>query len=202
MTNFKITKYGKDLDKSKYTWYEEIKTLSTNENNLTLDFSWINWVTFRTGSNCTFNTGYNCTFHAGYYCTFNTSYNCIFNTSANCTFNTSSNCTFDTSSDCTFNTGSNCTFNTSADCTFDTNSDCTFRTGYNCTFNTGSNCVVIRIDVHEVIELQEWKKIRLNWCYTEWFTYVAEKPEKTIMIWEYTYNKKDFEKAVKNLKTI
>ena len=81
---FSVTQNGKELDKSKYTWDESTKTFSTNENNLTLDFSNLNSVTFNTGSNCTFNTGYNCTFKTGSYCTFNTGYNCTFEVDEKC----------------------------------------------------------------------------------------------------------------------
>ena len=40
--NFSITQNGQELDKSKYTWDEERKTLSTTENGLVLDFSDVN----------------------------------------------------------------------------------------------------------------------------------------------------------------
>ena len=63
---------------------------------------------------------------------------------------------------CTFRTGHYCTFVTGHYCTFDTVGCCTFNTGNSCTFKTGSNCVVIRRGVHEVIELEEGVKIKLN----------------------------------------
>jgi len=69
MLSFLITKNGKELDKSLYTWDEETRTFSTDENNLVLDFSNIDSCTFKTGHSCTFNTGSNCTF--------NTNSNCI-----------------------------------------------------------------------------------------------------------------------------
>ena len=97
---FSITQKGKELDKSKYNWDETTKTLSTNENNLVIDFSDYSNYTFKTGSYCTFKTSSDCTFKTGSYCTFNTSYCCTFNTSYCCTFNTGA--------DCTFNTGGNC----------------------------------------------------------------------------------------------
>jgi len=105
---FSVTQNGRELDKSKYTWDESTKTFSTNENNLTLDFSNLNSVTFNTGSNCTFKTGYNCTFNTGYNCTFNTGWNCTFNTGSYCTFNTGSYCTFNTGSYCTFEVSEKC----------------------------------------------------------------------------------------------
>ena len=74
--NFSVTQNGKELDKSKYTWDEKTKTFSTNESNLTLDFSNLNSVTF--------NTGYNCTFKTGSYCTFNTGHNCTFEVGEKC----------------------------------------------------------------------------------------------------------------------
>ena len=39
---FSVTKKGKLLDGTKYTWNEETKTFSSKENNLVLDFSGIN----------------------------------------------------------------------------------------------------------------------------------------------------------------
>lgn len=153
---FSITKNGKPLNTSLYTWNETTQTLSTKESNLVLDFSNYNNCTFNTGYNCTFKTGDGCTFNSdddctfdtGDYCTFNTSYGCtfktengcIFNTDYGCTFHTDDGCTFNTSYDCTFNTGSDCTFDTSHSCTFDTSNGCTFDTGYSCRFDTGYSC--------------------------------------------------------------
>ena len=91
----------------------------------------------------------------GYIFDFNDIDNINFITGSYCTFNTGSNCTFNTEFNCTFNTGSNCTFKTGWNCTFNTEFNCTFNTEYNCTFNTRWNCVVIRRDVHEVIELEK-----------------------------------------------
>jgi hypothetical protein len=183
-----ITKYGKPLDPSLYTWDEESKTFSTNENSLVLDFSNIDGVTFKTGSYCTFTTGYrctfktgsNCSFKTGSLCTFNTGSYCTFTTDSFCTFTTGYDCTFTTDSFCTFTTDSFCTFTTGSDCTFDTGSDCTFKTGSNCTFKTGSNCVVIRRDIFEVILLEENKTIKLNEFSIIGFRYI--KPTKTITI--------------------
>jgi len=92
--NFSITQNGKKLSKRKYNWNKDTKILSTNENNLVLDFSEYNGVTFKTGHNCTFKTGNGC----------------IFKTNSNCTFNTGDYCTFKTGYNCTFNIGSSCTF--------------------------------------------------------------------------------------------
>ena len=55
--NFSVTQYGKELDPSKYNWDPKTKTFSTTEDDLVLDFSNINGVTFDTGDNCTFKTG-------------------------------------------------------------------------------------------------------------------------------------------------
>ena len=74
---FSITQNGKELDKSKYSWNESANTLSTNENNLVIDFSDYSYCTFKTGFNCTFNTGYNCTFNTGADCSFKTGKNCV-----------------------------------------------------------------------------------------------------------------------------
>jgi len=101
--DFTVTQYGKELEKSKYTFDEETKTFSSKENNLVLDFSKIKWITFKTAS------------------------------------------------------------------------DCTFKTSSDCTFDTGFNCVVVRRDIYEVIELEEGKKIKLNWYGKKWFTYKKEE---------------------------
>ena len=50
-----------------------------------------------------------------------------------------------------------------------------FNTSSNCTFKTGEKCVVIRRDIYEIIELEEWKEIKLNWCMKKGFTYIEEK---------------------------
>ena len=88
----RVLQNGKPLDLNKFEWDEKTNTFSSSEDNLVLDFRWIDGCTFNTGYNCTFDTGSNCTFDTG----------------SDCTFNTGHNCTFDTSSDCTFNTGSKC----------------------------------------------------------------------------------------------
>jgi len=100
MIKFSITKNGIPLSKDLYTWNEETRTFSSNENELVLDFTDINDCTFKTGYNCTFNTGLNCTFNTDFDCTFKTGYNCTFNTGSDCTFNTGSNCTFNTDYNC------------------------------------------------------------------------------------------------------
>jgi len=180
MYSFSVTKNGKELDSSLYTWDEETKTFSTKESNLVLNFNNLNEVTFNTGLRCIFNTGSYCTFNTGSECTFDTGSDCTFDTGLDCTFNTGSDCTFDTGLDCTFNTESDCTFNTESDCTFNTGSDCTFNTGSDCTFNTGSKCVIVRKDVFEVITLKEGKKIKLNGWKEKGYTEV--KDTKTISI--------------------
>jgi hypothetical protein len=108
VTKFSVTKNGKALNKSKYTWNEKTKTFSTTEYNLVIDFTGVNNVTFRTGSYCVFKTGDNCTFDTGNNCTFKTGSDCTFKTGVRCTFNTGALCTFDTGYSCTFNTGENC----------------------------------------------------------------------------------------------
>ncbi len=60
---FSITQNGKELGKRRYTWDEETKTLSTTEDNLVLDFSNYDAITFITGSECTFDTGSECCIH-------------------------------------------------------------------------------------------------------------------------------------------
>ena len=108
MLKISVTKNGKELDKDLYSWNEETRIFSSNENGLVLDFSDIN----------------NCTFKTKSYCTFKAGSGCMFNTGSNCTFTTGSYCTFDTVFGCTFDTGSDCTFKTGADCTFDTEYNC------------------------------------------------------------------------------
>jgi len=179
---YSITQNGLPLDKSLYTLDEKTKTFSSKENNLVLDFG--------SESNCTFKTGSDCTFKTGSYCTFNTSYSCTFNTGAYCTFNTSysgtfitgSDCTFRTGSDCTFKTGAYCTFDTRSGCTFDTDFACTFNTSYSCTFNTKSKCVVVRRDIHEVIELKEGIKTTLNGYEIKGYTEKENLKGKTVTI--------------------
>jgi len=123
---------------------------------------------------------------------FNNIYWIVFKTGSYCNFDTGSDCTFKTGYSCTFETGSYCTFDTYYDCTFKTGSDCTFDTSSDCTFKTGSNCVVIRRDIYEIIELEEWKEIKLNWYEEKWFTYLEEKKKREINVtdkqWEEIQN--------------
>lgn len=154
MENFLITRDGKIIDPSLYTWDKHSRTLTTKEAGLTLDFSGIDNIIFNTGSNCIFLADINCIFNTGNYC--------MFNTSSYCTFNTGHNCMFRTGSGCIFSTGSMCMFDTDSGCIFETNSDCIFRTGSSCTFKTEEKCVIIRRDVDEVIEIPENIRIRLN----------------------------------------
>jgi len=114
---FSVTQNGKLLLKKKYTWDPETKTFSTKENDLVLDFSGMNGVTFRTGRGCTFNTGGDCTFKTGWYCTFNTGGYCTFRTGGGCTFNTGWYCTFNTGGYCTFKTFSPTIIRSKKECT-------------------------------------------------------------------------------------
>jgi len=82
--NFTVTKNGVLLDKSLYIWDKEIRTFSTNENELVLDFSSINNCTFKTSDNCTFKTGGNCTFSTDWDCVFDTGWDCTFDTGSDC----------------------------------------------------------------------------------------------------------------------
>ena len=158
----RVLKDGKPLALELFSWDDLIKTFSSNEYYLVLDFFGIGNCTFKTGSACTFKTGYGCTFDTGSACTFKTGSACTFKTGYGCTFDTSSGCTFDTSSDCTFKTGSACTFKTGSDCTFDISSGCTFDTGYGCTFKTGPDCVLIKRGKYfEVIQSKENEIIKL-----------------------------------------
>ncbi len=141
----RVLQDGKPLALNKFTWDEKTRTFSSGENNLIIDFTFIDNCTFKTGSDCTFKTGSDCTFDTGY----------------DCTFDTGSDCTFKTGSDCTFKTGYGCTFKTRSDCTFKTWSGCTFKTGSDCTFDTGYGCVIVRRDIFEVIQPEEGKIIQL-----------------------------------------
>ena len=104
----RVLQNGKPLDLDKFTWNEETRTFTTQENNLVLDFRVINNINFITGANCVFYTGWVCTFNTGANCTFKTGSYCTFNTFVNCTFDTGSYCIFITGSDCTFNIRDNC----------------------------------------------------------------------------------------------
>jgi hypothetical protein len=92
MSKFSVTQNGKELDKKFYNWNEESRTFSTNKNDLVLDFSLLNGITFDTGAYCIFKTGSNSTFDTGS--------SCIFKTCSSCTFDTGSNCTFTTGKEC------------------------------------------------------------------------------------------------------
>lgn len=206
--DFSITKEGKKLKKSLYTWDEKVRVLSTNEGNLVLDFSDIDRVTFKTGSICIFKTGHNCVFNTGFGCIFKTGDSCNFRTGSNCTFNTGSNCTFDTGSNCTFDTDGRCTFDTSSDCTFDVSFNCTFKTdhscifkaGGGCTFKTGHNCVIIRRDVSEVIKIPEDVEIRLNSYKTS--GYVVQPKREIVEIEGRRYYKDEVQERLRELRPV
>jgi hypothetical protein len=179
---FSITQYGKELDKSKYSWNEETKTLTTKENNLVLDFSDYDKVTFNTGYSCTFKTGHSCAFNTGNYCTFTTGHYCTFNTGSYCAFNTGYSCTLKTGEHCTLKTGSNCIFYTGSSCTLKTGHNCIFYTGHSCIFytgssctlKTGSNCVAIRFDVEGITEIPKDITITFNSSGVSGYTKVQE----------------------------
>jgi hypothetical protein len=151
--------YGRPLSKKLYTWNENTKTFSTNEEELVLDFTGIDGVTFKAGSYCAFITGSDCTFK----------------TEFDCTFKTGSDCTFKTDRYCAFNTGSNCIFKTDSWCTFKTGFNCTFNTGFDCRFKVGKNCSLIRSDVKGMIEIPANKKIKLNNYGISGYTIIEEK---------------------------
>jgi hypothetical protein len=174
MFSVKFLTNGKPLSKSNYNWHEKTKTFSTNENNLVLDFSDYEGVTFKTGFSCTFHTGSSCTFDTRFHCTFNTGSNCIFKTGSLCTFHTGSHCIFHTDSRCTFHTDFRCTFDTDSRCTFVTGHDCTFVTGHDCTFKTGENCFVTRWEVNGCDKIPKGKKIKLNDYGIKGYTIVKE----------------------------
>jgi hypothetical protein len=88
----KVSQNGEPLDLSKFEWDEKTNTFSSNEDNLVLDFNYVDDCTFKTGFNCTFKTGSNCTFDTESDCTFDTGFNCTFDTGFNCTFDTRDNC--------------------------------------------------------------------------------------------------------------
>ena len=88
----RVLKDGKPLALNKFCWDEETNTFSSNVDGLVLDFRYIFYCTFKTGSDCTFDTGYNCTFDTGSDCTFKTGYNCTFKTGSDCTFVVFGNC--------------------------------------------------------------------------------------------------------------
>jgi hypothetical protein len=161
MIKFSVTKDGEVLDPRLYTWDEKTKTFSSEEDGLVLDFTDVDGVTFKTGSDCTFITD---------------SY-CAFNTVSSCTFLTGSYCVFYTGSSCTFVTSYSCTFKTGHSCTFKTGSDCAFNTGYSCIFEVGKNCSLIRYDVSGVTEIPTDKKIKLNDYKIAGYTIIEEKKE-------------------------
>jgi hypothetical protein len=161
MIKFSVTKYGIPLDPSLYTWDEKVRTFSSKEEGLVLDFTGVDGVTFKTYSSCIFKTGHSCTFKTGHSCTFNTRYSCTFKTDSHCTFKTDSHCTFDTGPSCTFKTDFYCAFNT----------------GPSCIFEVGVNCCLIRYDVKGVTEIPAYKKIQLNGYETAGYTVIEEKKE-------------------------
>ena len=77
----KITKNGKDLDPSLYTWDEKNKTLSILISGCTIDC----------GADCTIKCGDYCTINCRAYCTINCRAYCTINCGCDCTINSKGN---------------------------------------------------------------------------------------------------------------
>ena len=88
----RVLQNRKPLGLEKFNWDEKTKVFSTLECDLVIDFSDIDYCTFKTSHRCTFKTGSNCTFKTGSNCTFDTGWKCTFDTGSNCTFVTGYNC--------------------------------------------------------------------------------------------------------------
>jgi hypothetical protein len=101
----RVLQNGKKLALSKFNWDAKVKSFSTRENNLVIDFKGITHCTFTTAWGCTFTTSWGCTFKTDSDCTFTTGWGCTFKTGAGCTFTTGWGCTFKTDWGCTFKTG-------------------------------------------------------------------------------------------------
>ena len=157
----RVLQNGKPLKLSKFSWNEETKTFTTNENGLVFDFKDVDNITFNTGSFCTFKTGLNCTFNTGPNCTFDTADDCTFDTGPSCTFDTGSRCAFDTGWNCMFKTGSRCTFNTSWGCVFKTGSLCKFDTSLNCTFDIRLNGYFINKNSNNIVVVRDYENYKL-----------------------------------------
>ena len=168
----RVLQFGEPLDLDKFEWCEVNKKFSTEEDNLILDFKGVDGVTFKTGDWCTFEIAEHCEFETGDKCVFKTGRYCIFDTGNDCVFKTDGYCQFDTGVGGVFDTGGYCVFNTGDKCVFNTGSDCEF--------STGNDCVVVRRDVHEVIELMRGQRIRLKECTIKGYE-VIEK-EKSIVL--------------------
>ena len=145
--SFTVSRYGKTLDPNFYTWDKENKIFTTKEDNVVLDFSTIDGVTFNTGSFCTIEAG------------------------SNCIFNIGDDCNVISGSGCNVVSGSGCMINTCSGCTFDVKDECVFKTGSSCEFKVGIECVIIRRDNFEVIHPDEKKILKLNKFWETGFTY-------------------------------
>jgi hypothetical protein len=135
--NFSVTKDGVPLDPSLYSWNVKTRTFTSAASFLVLDYSATEGCTFRVGENCTFRTGESCNFETGS--------NCFFNTLSKCNFITKNNCIFDTSEHCSFITGRKCAF----------------KTGDKCSFETGVESVLINRHDFQIIDLSDYKKVKL-----------------------------------------
>jgi hypothetical protein len=80
----RVLQFGKPLSLELFSWDENTKVFSTNEDSLVIDFFDASDCTFKTGSNCTFKTGSDCTFKTGSGCTFKTDSGCTFDTGSGC----------------------------------------------------------------------------------------------------------------------
>jgi len=156
MDNFSITKFGNPLDESLYTIDIKNKVFSSCENDLVLDFTYLEGWTFNTGNSCTFKAHSKCVFKTGSGCTFKTGHSCTFNTDWSCIFQTRSYCTFNTYSDCTFNTGWSCIFYTGHCCTlslYDINSH-EFKT------HDGNSIIIDRKDKKHYVLTEEFVQLQ------------------------------------------
>ena len=92
---FTVTDFnGEIVEPSKYIWRDSLKIFGAFDN-LNIDFSGCDDITFIANNNCTFKTGSNCSFVTNSCCRFTTGDNCHFNVGTDCSFNIGNGCYFE-----------------------------------------------------------------------------------------------------------
>lgn len=73
----RVSQNGKPLALNKFTWCEETKTFSSDQDNLVIDFSLLDNCTINCKSSCAINCGRNCTIDCGRNCTIDCGGDCV-----------------------------------------------------------------------------------------------------------------------------
>jgi len=146
--DFVVSRKGKILDSTEYSWDSETRTFSCNYFGCTLDFGNLENITINCGSGCKINCrddciincidscviscGSNCRINCRDFCILRAETCCIINGGTDCHIIIISNCFIKCGDNCYIKGGSNNTINCSNDCIVKCHVDCSIICGSNC----------------------------------------------------------------------